>query len=386
MSICFRGCSSCANKSEPRSSLRSEVGADAGGGKRAGRRLDHERTGMAQASDDALPRRQHLGRGRGAIDLFDPLRLIGQQRSRSTSVALATASACRRASRGSAAASGRAAASSSRSVSTSTNARFVSPTCGTRARSRSRPDAARGRREPARRQLPRHGAATGCGGSRDRRRAPRAVAHRVRDRRDAHGRVDSGVEPRQVTERRGHQPAAVDDADDVAVALDAIDVGHRPAQPLGRAPVQLPHVVVGRVVADRLEVGAEAERAARAPALVAEAARPHREREPARRRQVGVDDDLVRLPRPMVPAAEAERAGHARSCRRQDVPAPPETDELRLELAIRLGRLDGDIRHARLAQPERRPSAVACRLSGARTPRESVAGTSRTTVGGRLPA
>ena len=77
---------------------------------------------------------------------------------------------------------------------------------------------------------------------------------------------------------------------------------------LGGAPVDLADVVVGLVVADRLELGAQPERPARQPARPPEAALADGEREPARRRQVGVDRDLV-LARAARGASGRGRAG-----------------------------------------------------------------------------
>ena len=70
-------------------------------------------------------------------------------------------------------------------------------------------------------------------------------------------------------------------------------VAHRPPEPRRRAPVDLADVVVGQVVAHELELGAEAERAARDDALVAEAPWRTERREPARRGEVGEDHDLA---------------------------------------------------------------------------------------------
>ena len=61
----------------------------------------------------------------------------------------------------------------------------------------------------------------------------------------------------------------------------------------GREPVDLPHVVVGEVVADRLEVGAEAEGATRAATGLAEAAPAQRDHEPAGRGEVRVGEQFA---------------------------------------------------------------------------------------------
>jgi hypothetical protein len=54
------------------------------------------------------------------------------------------------------------------------------------------------------------------------------VAENVGHRRDGDDRVERGVEARPVGERRGHEAAAIDDTDDVAIPLDAVLVAHRP--------------------------------------------------------------------------------------------------------------------------------------------------------------
>ena len=91
-------------------------------------------------------------------------------------------------------------------------------------------------------------------------------------------------------ERRRHEAARVEQAHDVAVLLDAVHVAHRPAGALGRGPVDLAHVVVGEVVADRLELGAEPERSAGAQARIAEPAAAQRDHEPLRGDHVGIHE------------------------------------------------------------------------------------------------
>ena len=220
----------------------------------------------------------------------------GASRSGSRTDAITTA--CRRASTGTASSSERAAASSTRSVHTTISARLTPPTArnarswslSTSVGSTSRivrttalPPARRGR-EPAADLGVVHGHAA-------------AVAELVGDERDHRDRVDRGVEPGdrvaprppaidRVDERRGHQPAGVEQAHDVAVLLDAVLVAHRPADARGGLPVDLADVVVGEVVAHRLELGAEPERPARAQPGIAEAAAAHRDHEPLRREHV----------------------------------------------------------------------------------------------------
>ena len=172
---------------------------------------------------------------------------------------------------------------------------------------------------------PRRQGAEHLAGERDR---AAAVAQHVRHGRDRDSRVERGVEPRAVGERSRHQPAAVDDADDVPVALDPVLVAHRPPEAGRRAPVHLAEVVVGDVVADRLELGAEAERPAPAEALVPELARPDRAREPAGSRQVRIDEHVGGLADLMRPRREPERPGAPGDRRRKRVAAAPARDEL----------------------------------------------------------
>ena len=118
-----------------------------------------------------------------------------------------------------------------------------------------------------------------------------AVAELVGDERDHRHRVDRGVEPGGAhVERRGHQAPGVEQAHDVAVLFDAVDVAHRPPDAIGRGPVDLAHVVVGQVVADRLEVGAEAERPAGAQTRVAELPAPQCDNDPLRGHDVGIHE------------------------------------------------------------------------------------------------
>ena len=80
------------------------------------------------------------------------------------------------------------------------------------------------------------------------------------------------------------EAARVEQEQQVAILLEPVLVAHRPPEPRRRAPVDLADVVVGLVVADQLELRAEAERAARGGALVAEAPAGDGERQALARR------------------------------------------------------------------------------------------------------
>ena len=139
------------------------------------------------------------------------------------------------------------------------------------------------------------------------------------------------------------------------------------------APVDLADVVVGEVVADRLELGAEAERAARPAARLAEAALADGEREPARRRQVGVDEQLgVARRRAWSQRREAERARRrarrpaaacgARGAAATSCASSPPSASCGVEL---------DVRRPRLAHADRRPSASARSTASGRRARRA---------------
>ena len=154
-----------------------------------------------------------------------------------------------------------------------------------------------------------------------------AVAELVGDERDHRHRVDRGVEPGGArVERRGHQAARVEQAHDVAVLFDAVHVAHRAADPLARGPVDLAHVVVGEVVADRLEVGAETERAAGAQARVAELAAAQRDDDALRGDDVGIDEQRRLALAGERAAPEPERTAAARGDGRQHRRAAPVRD------------------------------------------------------------
>ena len=177
-----------------------------------------------------------------------------------------------------------------------------------------------------------------------------AVAELLGDGGDRNRGVDRGVESRARARRRRHQASTVDNADDVAIALDAKLVAHRPAQSGGGAPVHMADVVVRQVVAHGLELGAEAERTSPAP-LIAQPAPANRGGEPTRARQIGIHDQLGRLTRAVCPGAEAKRAGDtARGCGQHVAPSPPR-HQRGSERPVRLSRLDLDVGRARLPQP-----------------------------------
>ena len=118
-----------------------------------------------------------------------------------------------------------------------------------------------------------------------------AIAELVRCLGDGDRGIECDVEPRLVAERRSRQPAAVDEAHDVAVSLDPVLIRHRSAHPLGRPPVDLTDVVVVLVVAHRLELRSEAERPATA-AFRAQLAALGGTSETPGLRHIGIDDHL----------------------------------------------------------------------------------------------
>ena len=210
-----------------------------------------------------------------------------------------------------------------------------------------------------------------------------AVADRVGDERDGDGGVDRGVEPRAVLERRRHQAPGVEQQHHLAVLLDAVLVAHRPPRAVRGAPVDLARVVVGRVVADRLEVRAEAERAARQAALLAEAPLAHGEREPARGGQVGVDEQLVLLARRGGASARA-RAGPrcARRPRRAcGARGAAGSGARRAARRPRAARAPGRAGSAGARARARRPAGAASTVSGAATPRARIGATRRSSRG-----
>ena len=80
-----------------------------------------------------------------------------------------------------------------------------------------------------------------------------AVAEHIRGRADRDQPVEGDVEQRAALAGRGAQAAAVEQAAQLAVLVDAVLVGHRPPEARRRAPVDLADVVIGRVLAHGLE-------------------------------------------------------------------------------------------------------------------------------------
>jgi len=179
-----------------------------------------------------------------------------------------------------------------------------------------------------------------------------AVPQHIRHGRDRDRRVKSSVEPGAVGKRSRHQTAAVDDADDVPVPLDPILVAHRPSEAGRRAPVHLAEVVVGDVVANRLELCAEAEWSAPAEALVPELPRADRTREPTRSRQVRIDEHVGGLADLMRPRREPERPGPPGDRRRERVAPASARDELSRQRPGRLRGLELEIRRQGLADAD----------------------------------
>src|SRR5207244_1607289 len=123
---------------------------------------------------------------------------------------------------------------------------------------------------------------------------------------------------------------------------------HRPRGARAGRPVQLPDVVVRDVLAHRLELGAEPDRAADAQADLLQVAAADGCREPEGARQVWVDEHLAVGARAVVPGAEAERADGAHGRGGEDMAAAAPCGDARVEAAARLRRLDVDVGRARL--------------------------------------
>jgi hypothetical protein len=129
-------------------------------------------------------------------------------------------------------------------------------------------------------------------------------------------------------------------------------VAHRPPEAGRRAPVHLAEVVVGDVVANRLELGAEAERSASAEALVPELPRPDRTCEPTGSRQVRIDEHIGGLADLMRPRCEPERPGPPGDWRRKRVAPASARDELPRQRPVGLRGLELEIRRQRLADAD----------------------------------
>ncbi len=175
---------------------------------------------------------------------------------------------------------------------------------GTRGRGRCRPAAAPRRARRARPPCrPRAGAAAGDG-SPSRRRSRRS-GRPARRRRGAtivtastaaSSRVSVAVDGRARRAGSGaamSRPASSRHTTSRSCSI-AVLVAHRPPDARGRRPVDLAHVVVGQVVAHRLELGAEPERAAGTQARVAEATASQRDDQPLCGVHVGIHEQLAR--------------------------------------------------------------------------------------------
>jgi 3-methyl-2-oxobutanoate hydroxymethyltransferase len=113
----------------------------------------------------------------------------------------------------------------------------------------------------------------------------------------------------------------VDDAQDISVLFDSILVTHRMTEASRCPPVHLSDVVVGQVIADRIEVGSEAEWPARPAAVLAETSPSNGESQLARGGKVGINDHLRVRARAVIPATKAERPGSSCRRRRNHMPA-----------------------------------------------------------------
>ena len=118
------------------------------------------------------------------------------------------------------------------------------------------------------------------------------VAELVRGQRHGGDGVERDVEPVAVPERRRHQAAGIEQELELARLLEPVLVCHRATGPLCRRPVDAPDVVVRRPLAHRLEVGSEPERSPSPRAGIEQPPLTRGEREPPRRHEVGVDEQL----------------------------------------------------------------------------------------------
>ena len=165
----------------------------------------------------------------------------------------------------------------------------------------------------------------------------------------------------------------IDEADDLAILLDPPLVAHRRSSTGSGAPVHLSDVVVRLVVANSLEIGAETQRTAAAPPFLGKTALAHGHRQPARRREIGIDDQLVTGPGPVIPGAKPERALVFGRGRFEPVaPAPHNCDRRPQRIWILL-RLDPHVGRGRLAhrQPTSRTAVCCHRHLRRHAPREA---------------
>ena len=131
----------------------------------------------------------------------------------------------------------------------------------------------------------------------------------------------------------------------------------------GRRPVDLADVVVGQVVAHRLELGAEPERTAGAQPGVAEAAAPQRDHEALRGEHVGIHEQVAcrRRRRTCTCPGRAVRGGARRPEEARCAPRRCATTS-RVDLPATGRGLDREVGRARLAEidaaRERRDSVV----------------------------
>ena len=179
------------------------------------------------------------------------------------------------------------------------------------------------------------------------------VTERLGHRRHRDRRVQRQIEPRRRADRGCAEAPAVEQTDDVLVALEPELVGDRPSMACGGEPVDLANVVVGGVLAQGLEVRPEPERSACPTPLVAEATLSDARREPARARKVGVDAQLELRAHGVRPLAEPERAAHPHRRGRERVTPPPPRGQRRLEAGIGLARHEAQIGADRLPQANR---------------------------------
>ncbi|MFN8152376.1 MAG: hypothetical protein U0R24_14795 [Solirubrobacterales bacterium] len=185
-----------------------------------------------------------------------------------------------------------------------------------------------------------------------------AIGELIRHQGHGGDRVEARVEPGAVAERCRRQPAGVNQAQHVSILVEAELVAHWAAHAGARSPVDAADVVVGGVLADRLELGTEPEWPEGAQARVSEPAATHREREAPGVRQVRIDVKLGLLAGRRVAGYEAEPTLGAAAEGREPVAAAGDRQELGIEAARTLVGFDREPSGNRLTDLQGRSRCV----------------------------